>query len=140
MRMPGNQTCQPRGFESFYTGPHEPAGMTAVPLFDAALLELLFDHPVQIAADSLDIQTLDQRLLLLDTVHRAFQDVSRVEAGRERAWRKVLERRHELEDLLHHPVGRADVVELPVPEGVGGEVGSLKRVLHQVEDLLQAKR
>ena len=29
---------------------------------------------------------------------------------------------------------------LPVPEGVGGDVGPLEGVLHEVEDLLQAQR
>jgi hypothetical protein len=34
-----------------------------------------------------------------------FHEVRRVEARRERAWRKLFERRHELENLIHHPVG-----------------------------------
>ena len=41
--------------------------------------------------------------VFLDALDRAFHDVRRVEARRERARRKLLECRHELEDLVHHP-------------------------------------
>ena len=44
------------------------------------------------------------------------------------------------EDVVHHAVHAADVVDLPIPEGVGGDVGPFERVLHDVEDLLQAER
>ena len=67
-------------------------------LFDSTLLELLFDHPVHAAANPVHIQPLDQRFLLLDVVHRAFQDVRRIEAWREGTRREVFEGRHELED------------------------------------------
>ena len=34
------------------------------------------------------------------------------------------------EDLVHHAVHAADVVQLPVPEGVRRDVGPLERILH----------
>ena len=47
--------------------------------------------------------------------------------GGDGARREVLERRDELEDVVHHAVHAADVVDLPIPEGVGGDVGAFVR-------------
>src|SRR5439155_20922171 len=80
------------------------------PLLDPALLDLLIDHSVQVVADSFDIQPLRQRLLLLHAVQGAFHDVRRVKARRIRTWRKLFERRHELEDLFIHSVDTSNVI------------------------------
>jgi hypothetical protein len=77
------------------------------------LLDLLVDHPVQPAPDPLEIQSLGQRLPLLHGVQSGFHDVCRVEARREGTRRKFLEGRDELEHL-----DLADVVQVPIPEGV----------------------
>src|SRR6185436_13147208 len=59
-------------------------------LLHSALLDLLLDHPVQVAANPVDIQPLRQRLLLLHGVQCGFHDVCRVEARREGTRRKFL--------------------------------------------------
>ncbi len=85
------------------------------------------------------VEHRERRLQLplgLDLVQRLFHDVGGVERRREGARREILERRRELEDLVHHPVGGPDVVELPIPEGVGRDVRPLVGVLEQVVDLL----
>src|ERR1700753_3365050 len=92
----------------------------------SAVLQLLFDDPVQSGADLFDVHPIDQRLLLLDAVHHAFQDVGRIEDWRERARREILERPYELEDVIHGSVYPADLVELPIPEGVRGDIGALE--------------
>jgi len=61
------------------------------------------------------------------------------EAGRLVAWRKLLEGHHEGADVVHGAIDLPDVVELPVPEGVGRDVGALERILQQIENLLQAQ-
>ena len=49
------------------------------------------------------------------------------------------EGRGELEDFFHYAVHASDVVDLPIPEGIRGEVRTFERILHDVENLLQAK-
>jgi hypothetical protein len=109
-------------------------------LLQTAILELFVDHPVQSSANPIEVQSLRQRLFLLHGIRRAFHDVRGIEARRERAGWEVLECGHELEDFVHHAVHGLDVVKLPVPESIGRDVGSLERVLHEVENLLQAER
>ena len=93
------------------------------------------------AAPSLSIGKARLQLLLgFDHTQRVFHDIGRVEARWDGARRVVLERRGELEDVVHHAVHASYVVDLPIPEGVGRDVRTLERVLHQVEDLLQAQR
>src|SRR5580704_18117064 len=101
-----------------------------------ALLKLLIDQLVQSCANPVEVQTLRKGLLLLEGVERTFHDIRRVEAGRERAWWKVLERRHELEYLVHHPVDTSDVIKLPILDGVGGYVSPREWVLHHVKKFL----
>src|SRR6478609_1039574 len=84
----------------------------------SALLELLLDHTVQVAANPLEVQPLRQRLLLLHGVQRGFHDICRVETRRERPWREFLECRHELKDFVHSAVDPSNVVELPIPERI----------------------
>ena len=50
-----------------------------------------------------------------------------------------LKRHHERADVVHRAVDLPDMVELPVPEGIGRDVGPFERVLKQIEDLLQTQ-
>ena len=93
------------------------------------------DHSLKPAPNAVEVEPFRQRFLLLQSIHCAFQDVRRIEARWERTRREVLEGRHELEDFIHHSVSSADVVEVPVPVRVGGDVRPLKRVLHEIENL-----
>ena len=81
-----------------------------------------------------------QLLLGFNDAERISHDIRRVKARRAGARRVVLERRGELEDVVHHAVHASHVVNLPIPESIGRNVGTFVRVLHKVEDLLQAQR
>ena len=81
-----------------------------------------------------------QLLLGFDVREGIFHDIRRVKRRRGGARWVVLERRGELEDVVHHAVHASHVVDLPIPEGIGRDVGPFVRVLHEVEDLLQAQR
>jgi hypothetical protein len=66
------------------------SGCVRYALSNPAILELLFDHLVQSAANPIEVQLMPQPSVLLKTVERAFHDVSGVEARRERARREVV--------------------------------------------------
>ena len=74
-------------------------------------------------------ECLAQRSLGPDRPKLALRDARRVEGRREGAWRELVEGPHELEDLVHHPVGAANMVDTPVPEDVGGEFGPIRRTV-----------
>ena len=81
-----------------------------------------------------------QLLLGFDDAERISHDIRRVKARRGGARWIVLERRGELEDVVHHAVHASHVVDLPIPESIRRNVGTFVRVLHEVEYLLQAQR
>src|SRR5262245_58950971 len=111
---------------------------TPLTLRAAAAIELPLDHLVDRTAYPFGTYSFGQFLPVLDAVELAFQDRGRIETRRERAWREVLETRRELEDLVDHPLHVLNVVHLPIPERVGGNVGAFERILHQVVYFLQA--
>src|SRR3954469_25206832 len=100
------------------------------PLPDSALLELLLDHLVYARADPVDAPGAlsGPGPVLLDVVQRFFHDVCRHETRREGAWRKLLESQRKLEDVVHRAVYLPDMVDLPIPEGVGRDVGPFEGI------------
>jgi len=76
---------------------------------------------------------------LANFAESSFEDRRGHEARRKRTRRKLVERFGEPEHLVHRAIHGTDLVELPVPEGVGRNVGSLERVLEQIEGLLQSQ-
>ena len=81
--------------------------LTGCPARARGLRLPLLEYPVQ-GTTNLNPQHFPR----LVVIHRAFHDVRWVEVRWERARREVLERRHQLEDLVHHAVRRLDVVQL----------------------------
>ncbi len=76
--------------------------------------------------------------VVLDLIELLFKDRGRYETRWERPRRKILEGHDEGADVVHRAVDLPDMVELPVPECVRGDVGPLERILKQVEYLLEA--
>jgi hypothetical protein len=60
------------------------------------------------------------------------------EARRDGARWELVEGRCEFSNFVDRPIDCGDVIELPVPEGVRGDVRALVGILEEVKDLLQA--